>query len=86
MTLIKFREMQMRDACPEGVISCECNDAPGTNVTDNFFLEDGIVNAMITHAGCNPGMTRRLDFVNKILFQRHLHILSFPIRPMHMQG
>ena len=55
VTLIRFREMQMRDACPEGIVSCECNDAPGTNVTDNFFLEDGLVNAMITMAGCNPG-------------------------------
>ena len=68
----------MRDACPEGVISCECNDAPGTNVTDNFFLEDGIVNAMITHAGCNPGKVQHLDFVNKVLFQRHLNYSHIP--------
>ena len=55
MMLVKFREFQVREACPEGMTSCECNDAPGKNVTNHFYLEDGFLNAMITYVGCNPG-------------------------------
>ena len=50
MMLVKFREFQVREACPEGMTSCECND-----VTNHFYLEDGFLNAMITYVGCNPG-------------------------------
>ena len=61
MMLVKFREFQLVEACPEGVASCECNDAPGTNVTNHFYLRDGFLNAMVTYVGCNPGTGIRIE-------------------------
>lgn len=53
---VTLQDKVLRDSCPNGVVSCECDAAPGTNVSENLFMDDGFLNALLTYAGCNPGL------------------------------
>ena len=53
---ITLQDKLLRDACPKGVVSCQCDSAPGTSVSENLFMEDGFLNALVTYSGCSPGL------------------------------